>query len=205
MLHLVAAVQPVILVALFMGLWRPLAAGPPCNETVVIDSVEHSVPALWCERKIDAATIAQPADLVRLPDNLCHRDFRIYVTPETRAAFVTMAEAADEDGVHLRVKSGFRSLGYQGKIIKRRLARGQTFEQAARWVAPPGYSEHHTGCAVDLVCDSGFYGDSEDYRWLRENGTRFGFVETYFMNNPDSLPWEPWHWAYRGEASADER
>jgi D-alanyl-D-alanine carboxypeptidase len=68
------------------------------------------------------------------------------------------------------------------------------------YVAPPGYSQHHTGNAVDLAVDRGTFAKTKAYQWLQKNAKKFGFTETYPKENKQRLPWEPWHWFY---SSAD--
>ena len=143
--------------------------------------------------------IAVKADLVRLPERFCFEDYRIYVMPAARDAFVGMAGAALKDSVHLIVDSGYRSGEFQEKIIKRRMAAGEDFEAVARFVAPPGYSQHETGCAFDLVPSEARFAHTETYAWLSEHAAEYGFVETYPEDSTHTRYWESWHWYYRGE------
>jgi LAS superfamily LD-carboxypeptidase LdcB len=170
-----------------------------CDETFVIDSVEYDVPARWCGKKLDSTRIADKTRLVRLPEELCFEDYRIYVMPPARDAFVNMAAAAKKAGLSLRVDSGYRSAEYQKKIIKRRLEAGEKYERIVRMVAPPGYSTHETGCAFDLVPSEAEFVKTDQYRWLKENAGKFGFTESIPENNSDSLFWEPYHWFYSAE------
>ncbi|UCD16827.1 MAG: M15 family metallopeptidase [Candidatus Zixiibacteriota bacterium] len=165
-----------------------------CRETVMIDSTEYTVPSWWCGHKIDSANLAEPSTLRRLPPQLCYEDFRIYVRPDTKAALVKMAERARRDSIDLIAKSGFRSPSYQKTIIKRRLAKGATFEEITRLVAPPGYSEHHTGRAVDLVTSAGSFAESDVYRWLKTHAAEFNFIESFPDDSAGDRHWEPWHW-----------
>jgi len=121
-----------------------------CDETVLIDSVEYTVSDRWCGKRIDPEQMARPDRLLPLPRELTFEDYRIYVAPDAGRAFVQMAANAINDSVVLIVDSGYRSVDYQARIIARRLARGQSFAEIMTLVAPPGYSEHHTGRAFDL-------------------------------------------------------
>jgi peptidoglycan hydrolase-like protein with peptidoglycan-binding domain len=96
-------------------------------------------------------------------------------------AFLDMKAAAARDGVHLNVVSSFRSNEEQ-RALYRAYQRGQ-----GNLAAPPGYSNHQGGIAVDIT--TGGSRQSASYRWLAANGARFGFVNT--------VPSEPWHWEYR--------
>ena len=68
--------------------------------------------------------------------------------------------------------------------------------------APPGFSEHHSGRALDLSTE-GFapleeaFERSEAFKWLCGNGGRFGFTLSYPRGNRYGIVYEPWHWLYR--------
>jgi D-alanyl-D-alanine carboxypeptidase len=125
----------------------------------------------------------------------------VRLLPEAAAAWRTLLAAARSDGLDLVVVSSFRDLDHQAALVRRRLERGERLEDALRVVAPPGYSEHHTGRALDLAesarpaleeafasCPSGL--------WLRAHAARFGFRLSYPRGNPWGFIHEPWHWAW---------
>ena len=170
-----------------------------CPESVQIDTMLYQVPELWCGHQIPADLKASPGTHVRLPASVCFQDFKIYVTRETRKALVAMAEEARKENFLLQVDSGYRSSRYQREIFKRRMEEGKTLEEVARFVAPPGYSQHETGRAIDVVPSEAAFEITETYKWLKNNAHKFGFVESYPENNPDSIPWEPYHWYYQGQ------
>ena len=55
-----------------------------------------------------------------------------------------------QDGVPMALVSAYRSVARQQEIIEAKLARGDSIASILVSVAPPGYSEHHTGRAVDI-------------------------------------------------------
>jgi D-alanyl-D-alanine carboxypeptidase len=168
-----------------------------CDETVMIDSVEYKVIDQWCGLRVDTALLASPSSLVVVPSAFCYNGYSIYLARPARNAFVRMAEAAERDSIFLKIKSGYRSAGYQSRILKKRLDKGQSWAEVTKYVAPPGYSEHETGLAVDLAGGGGVkFGDSRAYQWLQEHAAEYGFRETYPHDPGSPLPWEPWHWAY---------
>lgn len=176
---------------------------PVCADSVVIDSTRYAVPSPWCGHAVDSGEWAEPADLKRLPERLCYQEFRIYVDSSAATAFVRMADSAAADDIGLMVQSGYRSPRYQRKVIVKRMKEGKSFAEVARYVAPPGYSEHHTGRAMDVVCSGGAktaFAASSCYPWLKENASRFGFFETYPRESPGGIPWEPWHWMYHPDS-----
>ena len=139
---------------------------------------------------------ARPSGLVPVPQELTFEDYRIYAPPEVRDAFGAMAAAAATDSISLQADSGFRSLGFQRRIMKRRLASGDSFDKVLLSVAPPGYSEHHTGRALDLCPSEANFAFTATYDWLRENAARFGFYETLPEDPAAPLTWESWHWTW---------
>ncbi len=175
-----------------------LSAGE-CHETVRIDSVSYSVGPRWCGKKIDTTLFAVSSNLVRIPSEFSANDYRIFVTRETRDAFVTMAKAAAKDGIKLIAESGYRSSRYQRTIIRKRMQEGHSFEEVMKYVAPPGYSEHETGRALDLATSDAGFVRTEAYSWLKKHASEFGFSETYPKARTGGMPYEPWHWCYHRE------
>jgi D-alanyl-D-alanine carboxypeptidase len=113
-----------------------------------------------------------------------------------------MREAAARDGLELRVVSAFRSIEYQLGILRRKLERGQTMEQILRVSAAPGYSEHHSGRALDITTP-GFAALEEEFEkspafaWLRKNAKLYNFALSYPRANSHGIAYEPWHWCWR--------
>jgi D-alanyl-D-alanine carboxypeptidase len=82
---------------------------------------------------------------------------------------------------------------------------------AARWVARPGHSEHHTGLAVDLGDESSPECDIEPpfegtgaFHWLCQNAGCFGFELSFPRNNACGVDYEPWHWRFVGTPEAKQ-
>ena len=66
---------------------------------------------------------------------------------------------------------------------------------------PPGFSEHHTGTAIDFSylntsSVSSKFKNTIEFDWLIENAESFGFSLSYDKNNTLGLSFEPWHWKY---------
>jgi D-alanyl-D-alanine carboxypeptidase len=131
------------------------------------------------------------------------REYRL--TPPAAAAWRTMKRAAAAEGVVLNLISAFRSIDRQIEILREKLAEGQTVEEILSASAPPGYSEHHTGRAIDIDTDGAppleieFEG-TPAFAWLTTHAGRFGFVLSFPEGNPYGYQYEPWHWFYTGEA-----
>ena len=121
-----------------------------------------------------------------------------------------MIEAARQAGLELVPISGFRSVAYQEKLFAKGIEKRGSEVEAARWVAPPGYSEHHTGLAVDLgegpEPESDVepaFGDTAAYRWLSQHAASVGFEMSFPADNPQGVGCEPWHWRFVGTPEAE--
>lgn len=124
------------------------------------------------------------------------------MAPVAASAWQMMQASAEQDGVVLQVVSAFRSIEYQALLIQKKLDKGQLIEEILKVSAAPGFSEHHTGQALDLTTPDcppleEEFAETDAYRWLKTNALEFGFVESFGKNNPHGLIWEPWHWCYR--------
>jgi len=121
--------------------------------------------------------------------------------PNAAQAWRAMKIAAAGDGVQVLLGSAFRSVARQTEIIQKNLEDGRPLDDILTSIAPPGYSEHHTGRAVDIVSDDvpeideAFEGTAA-YTWLASHASRFGFVMTYPRGNMDGYVYEPWHWCF---------
>lgn len=125
-----------------------------------------------------------------------------YLEPVAATAWLKLTESAASDGVTLFIVSAFRSIDRQVAIFERKLAAGQMLEQLLRVSAPPGFSEHHTGRAIDVgapACASlqAEFEATEAFEWLTNNAGRFGFAMSYPPGNIQGYDYEPWHWCYQ--------
>ncbi len=124
------------------------------------------------------------------------------LAPRAAAAWKKMRDAAARDGIVLLPLSGFRSVARQTKIIRKKLAAGRELADILRWVAAPGFSEHHTGRALDIgspeYCElDEHFARTAAFRWLRRRAGGFGFVMSYPRGNRHGIAYEPWHWCWR--------
>ncbi len=146
-------------------------------------------------------TYKEAGDLVDVGPNLVGRMQRL--TLETAASWQAMQAAAREAGISLLLVSGFRSYQYQASLIRRKLESGQELTSILSVNAAPGYSEHHTGRAIDIATPGSRplteeFESSEAYAWLKKNAAGFGFRMSYPRDNPEGFVYEPWHWARIG-------
>ncbi|MGH8040776.1 MAG: M15 family metallopeptidase [Rudaea sp.] len=124
-----------------------------------------------------------------------------WLSPRPARAWSRMRDAAARDGVQLQIVSAFRSVEYQLGILKRKLERGQTIEQILRVSAAPGYSEHHSGRALDITTHGCAaleeeFEHSAAFGWLATNAQSYGFRLSYPRGNRNGIAYEPWHWCW---------
>lgn len=150
----------------------------------------------------------EPDALVEVGYDVRGRSVRM--APRAAEALKEMIAAAARDGVRLQMVSGFRTVAYQHRLVRSKLERGMSIEAALRINAPPGFSEHHSGCAVDLTAPGAApadesFAETRAYQWLQRHASDFGFHLSYPRENPNGIEFEPWHWRYVADRVAETR
>lgn len=118
---------------------------------------------------------------------------------QTSSAFETMKAAASADGISLWIVSGFRSYDTQEELYNNYVEKDGK-EEADRYSARPGHSEHQTGLALDLNSLETSFEDTPEGQWLASNCYKYGFIIRY-QKNKESVTgymYEPWHVRYLG-------
>jgi zinc D-Ala-D-Ala carboxypeptidase len=131
----------------------------------------------------------------------------IQLSKAAATAYQALEKAARADGISLVPLSGFRSqedqkylfFGVKGE-------RGQTASERAKVSAPPGYSEHHTGYALDIgdaaATNSNLsesFEQTQAFKWLEKNAAYHSFELSFPKGNAQGVNYEPWHWRYVGD------
>ena len=141
---------------------------------------------------------AEATDLTDVEPNVVGTMQRL--APDTAAAWRKMKLSAAGDGVQLLLVSGFRSIRHQAEIIRRKLEAGQEIATILAVNAAPGFSEHHTGRAIDIATPgtrplTTEFESSLAFPWLQVNAAAFGFRMPYGRGNRFGFEYEPWHWS----------
>lgn len=174
------------------------------TETALEDNEADSSASLLGHRQY---ALADVGSLVAISTNAMVR-----LKPEAAQKVEAMIADAKAAGASLDVISGFRSLEDQQYLFfDLKAERGQTTQTRAEVSAPPGYSEHHTGYAVDFIdgtqpatdLDASFE-DTPAFRWLEENAAYYGFELSFPEGNDQNVVYEPWHWRYVGNQESLE-
>lgn len=170
-----------------------IALDDPAHAWVVVNKLRPLAP-----QDFAPASLSRVALRATTPSNR--------LRPEVVDALHSMADAARAAGAGtLGINNGYRSYGVQQLTYSSHVqARGQ--ERADAGSARPGYSEHQTGLAIDVIaCDpacSGLdaFGGTSEGRWVAEHAWEYGFIVRYEDGETGTTGYlaEPWHLRYIG-------
>ncbi len=137
--------------------------------------------------------------LVSAGQDIFARDQRMQ--PGALAAWQQMKNDAAIENIELQLVSAFRSVEYQCALIQRKLDQGINLAEILMVNAAPGFSEHHTGRAIDLTTPGEkpleeTFEKTNAFGWLENNAGDYGFTLSYPRDNPWGIAYEPWHWAW---------
>ena len=134
----------------------------------------------------------------------------IYVHKDIYENFKEMQFIAAQRGVSLKLLSGYRSIDLQRNIFyENKSIRNQTAIERSWDSAPPGYSEHSTGYAID-VGDGNYpntnfeieFEQTPAFKWMKRFAQKYHFVLSFPPNNKQGVSYEPWHWRFEGTVEA---
>ena len=126
------------------------------------------------------------------------------MTAGAHQAWSHLRKAAADDGITLQLVSAYRSVDHQADIVRRKREAGQDLAAILAVSAAPGFSEHHTGRALDLSTpgcpplERPFEG-TDAFRWLMDRADAFDFRLSYPEDNVHGIAYEPWHWYFTGD------
>ena len=153
--------------------------------------------------------------LGHLPYNEISKEKLVVIEPNIEVhidmseSLLKMRDDAKNDGIYLVFLSGYRSINLQKEIFySLKSIRNQVASERARVSAPPGYSEHSTGFAIDIGDannrETDFeveFENTDAFKWLKKNAARYHFKLSFNQNNKN-VDYEPWHWRYEGSIEA---
>ena len=145
-------------------------------------------------------SFTEAVELVEVGPNLVGHMQRL--TPEAANRWAEMVSAATGANILLLIVSGFRGVDYQADLIRKKIAAGQQISDILEVNTAPGFSEHHTGAAVDIATPGSRpltedFENTEAFQWLTAEAADFGFSMTYPRENPWGISYEPWHWSLK--------
>lgn len=144
---------------------------------------------------------AEARELIAIGTDTLGRE--VLLAPPAAAAWQTMRRCAADAGIDLLPVSGFRSYERQCEILRRKRETGLDWDAILAVSAPPGYSEHHGGHALDIGTPGSealqeSFGETVAFRWLCRHAALFDFYLSYPRGNVQGYDYEPWHWCWRG-------
>ncbi len=149
-----------------------------------------------------------PGDLRRIPSHM-NPSYEMYLRNKALEPLEKLYQAAEEEGITLSIRSAYRSYSTQ-KWLFNDYANRYGEEEANRFSARPGQSEHQLGTTVDFggttVDFTAEFGQTPQGKWLAENAHKYGFALSYPQNKEDitGYIYEPWHYRYIGIEAARE-
>ena len=128
------------------------------------------------------------------------------ILPEVNDAFIKMYNDAKKEGINLFVVSAYRSYSYQEKLYNNYITM-YGIDYANTVSAKPGFSEHQTGLAMDILSPGVQMSEFENtkaYSWLKENSYKYGFILRYPKDKTylTGYAFESWHYRYLGKEMA---
>ena len=179
-------------------------AGIRDPDTLPLHALHERLDALGLDAGEYSKRIGLP--LVAEPRWLAHAGFDRYRRPlwlhaRTARAWAGLRAAALRDSIVLEAISGYRSHDYQLGIFERKRARGLMVDDILTVNAAPGFSEHHSGRALDIGAPGEPPAEESfeltaAFAWLREHAGSHGFAMSYPRDNPHGIVYEPWHWRH---------
>jgi len=149
-----------------------------------------------------------PPDLVEvnIPFTFQEKAEKRMLRKEAALHLEELFAAAKENGIILYGVSGYRSYLTQKYLFEYFTRRDGSEEKANQISARPGESEHQSGLAMDVSCQSvnfgliESFGRTPEYEWLKDNAHLFGFIIRYPQGKEHitEYSYEPWHLRYVG-------
>lgn len=176
----------------------PISTTPPITESAELD---EQIRAEAVERGYQRRSLPANYALMRLIDD------GLALQRPAAAAWLALQQDAADHGFELELRSAYRGHRYQREVFLRPLEAPYELDDVAERLemsAPPGYSKHHTGYAIDISQDGHYhFGSSPAYEWISAdnfaNAKKHGWIPSY---PPDGglqgpVP-EPWEFTYVG-------
>ena len=192
-----SALVATALALLFSGPLRPLLQAPPVEGLNARLSADGRLLGHFPYPEVPESKLVSLMPGIRLRQ-------------DAAAALLAMKRAAAAEGIELAVLSAHRSVALQKQLFfEVKSERNQSALERARVSAPPGFSEHSTGYAVDLgdatlphTHLSAAFDSTPAFGWLKRNAARYHFHLSFPRGNAQGVNYEPWHWRFEGSSEA---
>jgi len=183
-----------------------LEIGEAVKETVAYKDIESVAVLVNKQNSLPADYVPPDLVYVDIPFTFNEKVEKRMMRKEAAEKLEELFKAAKEENIILYGVSGYRSYQTQKSLFAYYVQRDGSEEKANMISARPGQSEHQTGLAMDVSCQSvnfGLnenFGDTTEYTWLKDNAHRFGFIVRYQKGKEHitGYSYEPWHLRYVG-------
>jgi D-alanyl-D-alanine carboxypeptidase len=156
----------------------------------------------------------EPTDLVRITwRGFISSQGGYWLRREAAQALSAMFAAAKAEKIQLKILSAYRSYSAQVQVFAKWVAKSG-LQQARKYSAVPGHSEHQLGTTVDIGSLTGVawsnpkFPTSRTALWLEAQAYKFGFIRSYPAGAANialsCYGAEAWHWRYVGKSLAYE-
>lgn len=175
----------------------------PDDVYLTIVNKTHKLPDDWLNRiELEKAKNSVDADDTFL------------VEKETLKHFNNLRNELLEEGIDIELDSTYRSVDEQIELWNYfREEYGEDY--CKQYLATPGYSEHHTGLAIDVFLikngkiireNDAMIAERETFTKVHEKLAKHGFILRYPENkdNITGYAYEPWHFRYVGKKPAED-
>lgn len=145
----------------------------------------------------------KPTDLVKVSKFAVNN---MYLNKTCMEAFISLVSDALKEGYNIRAISTYRTYDYQNNLYNK-YAKKDGVDKADTYSARPGFSEHHTGLAIDvdnIKTNFNNFENTNEFKWMQENAYKYGFILRYPSDKVDitGYMYEPWHYRYVGREIA---
>lgn len=145
-----------------------------------------------------------PDNIVEISNQFAYDDNK--TSKVVYEAYRSMWNAANKEGLTLIVNSSYRPYEDQDAVWNE-YSNAYGEEAADKRAARPGFSEHQTGLALDIVSYGSINNEFEktdEFKWLKKNAHKYGFILRYpkGKENITGYEYESWHYRYVGKEMA---
>ena len=143
-----------------------------------------------------------PKKLIEIP-----KSYSMYsgnrINSDVYVYFKKLIDDASKINYQLHDISSYRPYAYQNSLYNTRVSElGKAGADSIS--ARPGYSEHHTGLATDILkvgSTMNNFANTKEAKWLADNAHNYGFIVRYPEGKEylTGYSYEPWHLRYVGE------
>lgn len=147
-----------------------------------------------------------PSSIIDIPLKYAYENNQI--RKDIYEIYKAMCDDAQSENIKLVATSGYRSYIDQKKIYDKYVKTyGEKY--ADSYAAKPGFSEHQTGLALDIIgfgTNRDTFEDSPAFTWLQNHAHEYGFILRFPKEKEDitGYAYEPWHYRYVGREIAEK-